>query len=296
MTSKQLRGWTRAAALVSLALLSACKDEGERTDVLSPTSRAQVSLGVKVSDVNANVGDRVALAVEATSSTQLSGVQGRLRFDPNRLQFLGQIADNEAIVVINESAVARGEIRLAAISGTALTERVAKFAFKVRAPGYTTGVLFQPEVVGDLKQNELRASVSRDVGIDAALDVSADPVHWSYLDWAIFADPSLKDEAAAIKQNITGLPVAGTIYGDATLNGALNVLDASDVSNTAVGNREVIIGTTTVDRVTAGNVRPLPAGACPAGAAGTDCATRLINVLDASPIAQEALGNNQAVV
>ena len=297
MTSMNISRSTRAFALATLVVVGACADDDERVDVLTPQSQPEASLRVNVSDLNAGVGDRIALAIEVSAAKPLSGVQGHLRFDPARLKFLGQIADRDAWVVINESALARGEIRLASFSGTELAPRVAKFAFEVRTLNYTGGLSFTPEVIGDLEQNEVRAKLSREIGLDAKLTGADEPVRWSYIDWAMFADPSVREEAGALRTNIVGLPATGTVYGDVTLNGTINVLDASDVANTAVGNREVIIGTTTVDRVTTANVRPLAAGACLAGFSGTDCSTRVINVLDVAPIATEALpGGSSAVV
>lgn len=287
-----------ALALATLVAASACADDNERIDILTPTPQAGVSLGVAASDLNAAAGEFITVAVEALSVQQLSGVQGFLRFDAARLRYAGQLPDHEAIVIVNESSVDRGELRLAAFSGTALTQRVAKFAFEVRATNYMNAIRFDPEVVVDLTQLELRPTVSREVTEAADLTTNAKPVHWSHTDWALYADPSLSNELNGLIANIVGLPNAGTLYGDVNMSGAINVADASDVGNTAVGNNEVIIGTASParDRVTAANVRPTPAGACLAGFSGTNCSTRVINVADASAVAQEAVAINVAVV
>jgi hypothetical protein len=296
MKMKQIGRASRLLGLASLVVLSACFDD-ERVDTLSPSSNAQASFKITTSDLSAAVGQRITVAIEATSSEVLAGVQGLLRFDPARLGFAGQIPEPGTAVIINESQMERGEIRLAAMSPTALNQRIAYFAFEVVSPSYTRGLSFQPDVVADVKTEELRArNIARDVSLDAQLPSSEKPVRWNYLDWAVFLDPSVAQEVADIRANIAGLPASGTLYGDSNLSGGINVSDFTDVGNTAVGNREVIIGTTTVDRVTAGNVRPLAAGACLAGFTGTDCASRVINVTDAIAIGQEAVGTNVPVV
>jgi hypothetical protein len=295
MTINQVSRAARVFGLALVVLLSACADE-DRGDALSPTARAEASLALKVSDLNARVGDRIVVAIEATSSEGLAGIQGTLRFDPARLRFVGQIPQPGTIVIINESRLAQGDVRLVAMSPTVLGERAALFAFDVLAVSYTSGIGFNPEVIADVKTNELRSLAVRDVGLSGALPSGAEAVRWSYLDWAMFLDPNVGEEVAGIKANIGGLPTEGTLYGDATLAGGINVSDFADVGNTAVGNREVIIGTTTVDRVTAANVRPLAAGACQVGFSGPDCSSRVINVTDAIAIGQEAVGTNVPVV
>jgi hypothetical protein len=288
---------TRALALAALVVSAACFDE-ERVNVASPSTQAEVELGVRVSSLTAQVGDRITIAVEATSASELGGVQGHLRFDPSRLQFLGQIPDRNAIVIINRSAIDRGSIRLAAFSPTAMESSVAKFAFQVRSPAYSNGIAFDVELVSDLRQQRLRTSLAREVGIDTQLPAADEPVDWTYLDWAMFWDPSIKDRSGDTPTSIPGLPVIGRVYGNVrtdALSPNIDVLDASDIANTSVGNREVIIGTDTVftvgvDRVTTGNVRPVPAGACTvAGFDDAACTVRTINVSDAQAVSQESV-------
>lgn len=296
MTRKQICNATHGLALAALVAVSACADD-ESLDTLSPRAQSDASLSIQLSDLNAGVGDRITLALEAESVFELAGVQGFLRFDPERLSFAGQIPESGVMVVINESEIERGEIRLGAVAPEGFGKRVALFAFDVRAAGYPGGIGFDVEVVGTVNAEAIGAAIARDVGLDATLPPAAEPVTWTYRDWAAFLDPSLEESDLKVAL-IPGLPDEGTRYGDANLNGAINVLDAADVNNTAVGNREVIIGTDApaVDRVTAANVRPLAVGGCAVGHAGADCSVRVINVLDAVAVAQEATFINVPVV
>ncbi|MGH7575128.1 MAG: cohesin domain-containing protein, partial [Longimicrobiales bacterium] len=286
--TRQIERSTRGLALAVLVAVGACADD-ESGDTLSPDMQADASLSIEVSDLNAGVGDRITLALDGESVFQLGGVQGYLRFDPDRLSFAGQLPEDGVMVIINESEAERGEIRLAAAAPNGFGDHVALFAFEVRAAGYSGGIGFEPEVVGTLNWEEIGVTVARDVGLDAGLPVAAEPVRWTYRDWAMFYDPSLEESDLEDRvARIPGLPDEGTVYGDANLNGTLNVLDFADAGNTAVGNREVLIGTDApeVDRVTAANVRPLAAGSCEIGHSGADCAVRVVNVLDAGAIGQ----------
>jgi hypothetical protein len=289
---------TRAFALAALIVLGACLDE-ERVDVASPSASAEAVLAVKVSSMTAQIGERITVAVEAASATtDVAAVQGHLRFDPSRLRFLGQIPDRNAIVVINRSAVDRGSIRLAAFSPRAMEASVAKFAFEVRSPSYGNGIAFDPEVVSDLRQQRLQTSVTRDLAINTSLPSADDPVNWTHEQWAMYWDPSIKERIVDTPASIPGLPVAGRVYGNVrtdALSPGIDVADASDIANTSVGNREVIIGTDTVftvgvDRVTTGNVRPVASGACALpGFDDAACSVRTINVSDAQAVSLESV-------
>lgn len=181
MTRKQTHRATRGLVLAALVAASACADD-EPGDTLSPGAQADAGLSIKVSDLNAGTGDRITLALEVESALELGGVQGYLRFDPDRLSFAGQVPESGTMVVINESEVERGEIRLGAVAPDGLTKRVALFAFEVRAPGYTGGIGFDPELAGTLNWEPIGVTVERDVGLDASLPAAAEPVHWTYRD------------------------------------------------------------------------------------------------------------------
>jgi hypothetical protein len=287
--------------LAGLVAAGACLDE-ERADISSPTTQEEAAAGVKVSSMTAAAGERITVAVDVSSGTEVYAVQGMLRFDPSRLSYLGQLPDHNAIVIVNESQVAQGRVRLASFSPAAMDSRVAKFAFEIRSPSYTSGLGFDVEVVGNARQERMRASPIAEVALDTDLPVANSPVRWNHEQWALFWDPSIKESDEPT--SIAGLPPVGTVYGNVrtdALSPGINVLDASDIGNTSVGNREIIIGTDAtfggVDRVTTGNVRPLASGNCTVpGFDNAACTSRTINVLDAQAISLESVGTDVAVV
>jgi hypothetical protein len=293
----------RPHALAAIALLGfgACFDED--TASVPDAQTADVQLSVHASSLSAEIGDSITVAVYAkpTGRAVVGALQGYLRYDAARLQFAGQIPDQPgAMVIINESEAPRGVIRLASLHPTGLTDRVATFAFIVSDGAYPVGLRFDPEVVGTVHTEALRAHTLEDARVDGTLPGAAAARRLTYLDWALLADPNAKEP-----DMLTGLPGEGTRYGDVTLNNVINAFDAADIANVGVGNRELIIATNSVpgnnnnpvDRVTTANVRPQPTATCAAGFDnGTTCTGRTINVFDAQPVAREGVGFAEAVV
>lgn len=301
MTKNRMGGAVGSLAAAGLLLFAgACADDGPTVPAM-PDMQAEVELAIAASSLRAPVGSDISVAVRAVSAEDLGGVQAYLSFDPDELEYVGQIADRDAIVVVNDSEAEAGVLRFASFSPRPLTPNTAKFAFRVLRDGYAGSMELSPEVVGSYDdQTELSFDVASAVEADGHLAAVGQPVDWDFRDWAEFWDPSIADAAdEAGPMNIAGLPTDGAIYGDATLDGTVNVLDASATANAGLGNIEIIIGTETSGRdfVTAANVRPV-AGACTVGREGADCATRTLNVLDASPIAIEGTpgGADQPVV
>src|SRR5262249_29404020 len=89
-------------------------------------------------------------------------------------------------------------------------------------------------------------------------------------------------------------------YGDATLDGALNVLDVVYVANVSVGVSPLMDPASNRDGVIAGNVRPVNGGTGgsprPGVEPGSATPDGQINVLDVVAIANESVGNLVAVV
>src|SRR5262245_34890030 len=180
MRINQIGRFGRAFAVGALALLAACGDE---TDVLVPPRAEPPELGVSVSSLGAEVGQRVSVAVTA-SGTRVPGIQGSLRFDPAFLRYVGQIPDHEAIVVVNEAAGGQARIRLIAVNGRGRSRRAARYAFEVVTPDYTLRRGSDHEASIEFSDKEVRFAPTRDVKLATTLPAADEAVRWTYLDWA----------------------------------------------------------------------------------------------------------------
>jgi hypothetical protein len=287
------------AAMIVLAAGACNRDlPVARTDVAP-----ELAVGFDVSTRSAAPGSRVAVAVwaEVPAPDRLSGLQGFVRFDPTRLHYVGQSSDGQTLAIANDSRAEQGELRVASLNAYGLPRRTATFVFDVVSPGYADRLRYTFEAAATTDVREIRRATSAATPLEAAdLSVASDARRLSLGDWEQLLWPELAAEASL---SVPGQYVLNLRYGDARLDNNLNVLDAADISNTAVGNNQLINGTDAParDRVVAANVRPAndpglgeASDAVPPGLDGAG--TRTINVLDAVAVAQEVVGNPQSVV
>jgi hypothetical protein len=287
------------AAMAVLATAACNRDN----PIARPDVTPELTVGFDVSTRGAAPGSRVAVAVwaDVAAPERLAGLQGFVRFDPARMRYVGQSSDGQTLAITNDARADRGELRVASLNAQGLPRRTATFVFDVVTPGYADRLSYALEVAATMDVREIsRASVSATPIEAADLAVAADARRLTIEDWELLLWPDLVTTANAA---VPGQYLLNLRYGDARLDNNLNVLDAADISNTAVGNNQLINGTDAParDRVVAANVRPAndpglgePSDAVPPGLDGSG--TRTINVLDAVAVAQEVVGNPQSVV
>lgn len=290
---------TWMAVLLAAGTFAACADRGAFLGVPAP---AAVPVQLDVSAVAALPGSRVAVAVRVTGGPALAGLQGELRFDPARLHYLGQSVDSGIITAVNADGEGDGRLRLLSLdlSGAGLRQRSVVLVFGVREPDYAASLAFRLDLAATRDLVAIRpASRGRAVGAPD-LAVPADARRLSVADWYDVLAPGLAARERAAVPRVPGQYVPSLRYGDATLNGVINVLDAAAVANLAVGNRPLLTDTTK-DYVIAANVAPanlpglgeegdsLPPGRNADGSFGID-------VLDAAGIANEGIGNDRPIV
>jgi hypothetical protein len=297
--NRLLNGWRPAAALAALAV-AACQHE--QTALPRIDAPSALVTGVEVSALRATPGTRIAVAVRAEpAGGMIAGLQGDLQFDASRLAYLGQAAEGPFLAV-NSSRADQGELRLAAFDVAGMPERAAVLVFEVRGAGYERGLRFDLEVAASLDAEEIPGT--RSFGAREASDLAL-PAAYGRFDMMQVASRLWPDVVAADArrpQPSPGSYLLNLRYGDARLDGNVNIVDAADIANTAVGNNALIVGTDSPnrDRVVAANVRPsnLPGlgevgDAVPPGLDGAG--TRTINILDAVAVANEAVGNPQDI-
>ncbi|MDX2192834.1 MAG: hypothetical protein NW201_05740 [Gemmatimonadales bacterium] len=280
----------RAALLVLTGALGACAGGTAPEPAPPPAAPAGVpALGLVLDARAARPGDTVAIGLAADAP--VPGVQAWLRFDPRRLRWLGQAATPH-LVMVNAGGAGEGRLRLAAVAHGGLPSPAADLRFQVLADDWTAGLRLEPEEV--VTRDFL---AHRTVAVREATRAAFAPAEPLRLDAAAWL---ARLEAPSGPARALALPGDGQVFGDANLNGLVTVGDVVIVTNTAVGNAELLT-VASRDLPVAGDVAPLNLPGL--GEAGDPLppgqeldGTRRITVADATLISAEAAGDDRAVV
>ena len=280
------------AGLVAVSLAAGCADS-EVPAGPQPLPTSQLATGLAASSLAAALGDTLSLRIVAAPADgqPLAGLQGTVRFDARRLRFIGQPLAGAAFVLVNPDAAERGELRVASLRLDGLSRETADLRFVVLSPVWEAGLGYELEeaVTPDVRAKHVSRMLPLTESAVAPL-VGTVGRHTLQDWWRYFG------LVERVRPNVPG---AGTVYGDASLNGLIDVIDASTVANLAVGNRQLLTEANK-DYVIAGDVAPanlpglgeatdlIPPGLNPDG-------SYPLTVLDAVAIANEAVGNDQAV-
>ena len=289
------------AVLGAVAAFTACS--GDEPNPLGGNTAADLAVAVEVSSPDAKPGAQIAVAASVDAQgRELGGIQGFLRYDPRRLEFVGQAPEGAMLSLVNASRASQGELRaISFVPGSALGPRAGSMVFRVKAPDYLTGISYQPELATDRGGNtELRRFRILATRVAADLVVPAGARPMAMEDWTQALYPDLVAAEARVKPSVAGQYLANLRYGNANLSAenpasctSVNILDAAYVGNIAVGNNSVLaVDFPTRDPVIAGNVRPASSPIPGVAANGS----RGIDILDAAAIGNEAVGNNQTIV
>lgn len=293
-----LQRWTASAALA--AGLWACQTQDQVTAPRDDTPFAAWRL--ELSSATAQVGERVAVRLyvdgQGRPEDPMIGLQGRLRFDVNALEYAGQ-ALGQTYAIANDLTASRGAVTFAALDAAGLDGDVATFAFVVKRAGYAAALRYESHGVVARSMRELTVEPAL-LPTTVAFAVPADARQIAVEEWITHLWP----EAVGGLMAIPGQHVAGLMYGDVNLNGTVNLaVDAALAANMGVGNQPIIVDTdvTNRDGVIAANVFPYnlpgkgePGDAVPPGRNADGSFTT--DIFDAAGIANESVGNLQPVV
>src|SRR5262245_50443801 len=278
---------TRTATLgIALLAAAACSDD---TPTTGPAAARRAQVNLQVSSFNARVGDRVTVGLHVAGGPgALGGIQGSINFDQSRLQYLGQIADDQAIAIVNERAANAGSLRFGSFRAGGIGENAVTFVFAVKAADYARGLSYMNEVAAANGAKVQRVPVEVEPLQVGSAVAAGEPLHLTARDWVARLGGTIKSAPISARP---GEIRPGLMYGDVNFDNAIDLVDYVDVANTAVGNREIIVGTdgptTDVDRVIAGNVGPkVGTGACGVESDGS----RVLDLVDYLAIALEAAG------
>ena len=264
-----------AESLVIAFMLSGCDykvSSSHDTDASGTGGRLRLVLSADT----APIGSEVAIGLRSADSAAILAIQGTLYFDPERLRYSGVSNDSAVLIAAyNTSQAGRGQVQLAL--GAAASGMRAAIVFTVKRPNYASGLFFETKTGVFQDGASLAGQIARPGEIDPLLPARAN------------APPAI----AVLPRRSAGLIPPNTQYGDANLDGRLNVGDALLVANIGVGNLvtpgpgdpvEVAANLTPVNGPGRGGVDDsLPPGW------ESNCVRRL-DVLDALVIAQAVVG------
>ena len=273
----------------------------QESDPVAP--RQTVEQGGRVYRVfgDADGSDRFVVGIGAEGLGEAWGLQGRLMWPAGRVRATGQIPVDGVAVVLGEAA----------------GRETAAVEFMMLAPFGASGAVahFGFQCIGSCTPEEVRFVVSGVAGSEGPARVvrtpdrrvkrTPSPTLARSMEWFEWRSVLAADEVAVPMR----VPGEGDLYGDITLNGTIDVLDALAVARIGVGNpaEECMLGSDApTDDCLAGNVFPFNepglgevGDPCPPG--WEDCSGplprgRRVDVNDALPIAREGVGNFQPVV
>ncbi len=279
-----------ASLLLAIALASCGRDVPPEPDATSDAP----ALEVVVSDRAAPVGAVVAVAIRARGLDRgLRGLEADLLFDSRQLAYAGQIVEPGSYTMAATQDSPSSRLRLITFGLGPLPERMVVLTFRVLAPGYADALRLGPTLSvgadGRLVVLVVHGGTEVDNGLPRSdgrmMDINA---------WAV----ELGERAPA--RSIVFVAGAGTIYGDATLDGSITLLDALAAADVGVGSQSLITNAAN-DNVIAANVEPanLPGLGEPddANPPGRELnGTFVINLLDALAIANASVGQPAPIV
>jgi hypothetical protein len=284
-------------ALTVVAIAACQRDQTEPLAVGKNTPDLRV--GLEVSSGDAAPGKRIAVAIRASAQlrTPLQGLQGAIRFDPALLSYVGQSTESPDLVMINDHDAGRGRVRALSLKVEGLGERTAVLVFQVKGPGYLNALRYEFELAGGRDLEIRKANLAGLVIVsDLSVPIAGRP---TAADWSERLAPNLWAVWHGRPSFSPGQYLANLKYGDANLDGSVDLLDIIYVANVSVGNAPLIDGTNR-DAVVAGNVRPVNGGTGgtprPGEEAGSANPQGQIDLFDLLAIANEFAGFPQTVV
>jgi hypothetical protein len=253
---------SRSSKLPALVLaaalgLGACSDEP-----LSVGKRpSAAALALEISSANAAVGSRVGVALRIDAAlTPVAGIQGVLRFDPSRLEYVGQSPTAQATTIINAQGAADGGLVFTSFDVSGMQGRIANLVFEVKAPAFAQTLTYEHHKASARSEGirSIALDVTGGVQVDATVPVPADARNFGFADWKATLAAAGRDESVALRPG--DLQQVGLQFGDVNYDGSIGLDDYLAIAFAAVGLEEIIVGTDgparDVDVVMAGNVFP----------------------------------------
>ena len=259
-----------ATLLFAAAAVTAC--DNYDSPIVPKAGSEELVLALKVSSMIAAPGERISVALDAEYSGTLAGVSGDVRFNSNKLRYVGQTVD-DGIMMVNAKGAGEGLLRIAAAHQTGFAGDIGSLVFEVTGGDYLSTISFDAADAMALHADGARKikdiTVSRWAGEDRYLKVGEATIMTSD-DWMRRLMPGRDPKFGTTFARPGDLAVPNLVYGDVNLSGGATPVDLDDVIfllNVTVGNLELIVdadsttfggaGAGRRDAVIAGNVDPI---------------------------------------
>lgn len=282
------RRW--CVAILGVVLAAACARD--QAPLGAGPAEAALAAGLAVSHLDPQPGETLAVQVlvRPGGDTRLTGVQGRLWFDPRTLRYLGQPLAGDAFVLVNHARAAEGELRVASLRPGGLAEATGDLRFLVLGAAGPSSLRYELEEAASPDGRALHRAAAlplREVALPPVADIAPRTLE----DWA--------GHLRLVERRRPHVAGDGFLYGDPTLNGAVDILDAAFTANVAVGNRPLLTEATR-DYAIAADVSPanlpgLGEATDPIPPGRNSDGTHTITILDAAEIANESVGIDRPV-
>lgn len=259
-----------ATLLVAAAAITAC--DNYDSPIVPKAESAELVLGLKVSSMIADPGEKISLALDPEFAGRLGGVSGTVRFNASKLEYVGQSVE-DGILMVNTRDAARGELRIASAHETGFVGDIGSLIFRVTGGDYLPTISFDADdavaYFADGARKIEDITVNRWTSEDRAQPVG-EAVMMSSDDWMRRLMPGRDPKFGTTFARPGDLAVPNLKYGDVNLSGGATPVDLDDVIfllNVTVGNFELIVDADTTtfggagagrrDAVIAGNVDPI---------------------------------------
>lgn len=251
----------RLPALAAAAVLAAaCGGEtpvGLGSSPENTSAPAAFRAGVEFSSADAAPGGTVEIGVglDGALPAGLGALQGSLRYDSSKLEYVGLEADQPGFVMVNADA-RPGAVRFSAIQLPALDRSAATFVFRVKSADYVRGLAFEFEEAATTTDRIFTSAGA------FAPRRSPDTIVGEAVSPRSLAEYTARAEAALGLPARQGPEIAAragdaTIYGDVNSSGTVTSGDLALVAGATVGNNIVVDTLATRDIALGGNLRPL---------------------------------------
>ncbi|HTO73044.1 MAG TPA: hypothetical protein VMJ30_04460, partial [Gemmatimonadales bacterium] len=289
---------SRVTPLLAAVFLVSCSRESESPRPQA-TDEALPAVVIESSRPDAAPGERIAIRVGARSPEDqpLLGLSGTVQFDVSRLRYVGQPLTGQTLVLVNAGDARSGRLRIVAYNPAGLEPAPAELVFEVLGSGYLHDLDFRLEAAGTRSLVPYRRALPPR-GIDPlAVPQAAGPAALlTATDWA----RQLTWGRNPVRLRPARSPGEGLIYGDVTLDGAVDLFDILFVANLTVGLQPLLTDPGK-DYVIAGDVAPfnlpgLGEADDPVPPGLNLDGSHTIDLFDLLPIGNEVAGVDQPIV
>ena len=248
-----------AAGLALAALFATACSSGDTALAPSPNApnapTAGFRVGVEYSAADVAPGGNVEIGVgfDGTTPRDLGALQGRLRYDASKLEYVGIEDGQQAFIMVNSDA-ASDALRFSAVRVAGLQSTAATFVFRVKAADYTGGLQFAMEEAATLSDITYASAPSFPARRASDTEVSA------FVSPRTFADYEQQATRLGLKsepRDVLKRPGDATVYGDVNGTGTVASGDLVLVAGASVGNVIVVDTLVARDIALGGNVRPI---------------------------------------